>query len=206
MDKRTELEKDSAAVELIHANALRILEEIGITLHSEGALALLRENGVRVEGNRAYFAENTLDTIEVCAKNGQPLVIAPGNMAGATGPISLAGNVSLACAEFLGLNVFAQTVRPGTPVVFGFTSTVSDMRDMLVSNANPGFTKEAKYGALMAKRGARGHSSPATRHRLPDACAWFRGMICRYARNQDGSIYGKRKSGILRRRRHASSR
>lgn len=43
-------------------------------------------------------------------------------------------------------------VRPGTPVVYGFASTVSDMKNMQVSNANPGFLKEAKYGALMAKK------------------------------------------------------
>ena len=302
MKKELEEARDAQIVELIHENTLRILEEIGIAFHSESALELLRENGVRVDGGRAYFtpaqvmgaldvatkeftvrarnpkydvhmntediymtpgygspsiceadgtvrpatfddflklavivqesdefsinggilaqpndidasisaeamiyatlcrsdkalfsicggrkeAENimkmmrivfdgditeipctfnlisplsplaatdhTLDTIEVCAKNGQPLVIAPGNMAGATGPISLAGNVSQACAEFLGLNVFAQMVRPGTPIIFGFASTVSDMKNMQVSNANPGFVKEAKYGALMAKR------------------------------------------------------
>ena len=98
--------------------------------------------------------EATIDTIDVCALNGQPLVIAPGNMAGATGPISLAGNVSQANAEFLGINVYAQMVRPGTPVVYGFASTVSDMKNMQASNASPGFVKEAKYGALMAKNTA----------------------------------------------------
>lgn len=302
MKRENEEARDAQIVDLIHENTLRILDEIGIAFYSDSALNLLRENGVRIEGKRAYFtpdqvmgaldvavkdftvrarnpkydvhmnmediymtpgygspsiceadgtirtatfddflklativqeseeffinggilaqpadidadisaevmvyatlcrsdkalfsvcggrkeAENimemmrvvfdgditdipctfnlisplsplaatdhTLDTIEVCAKNGQPLVIAPGNMAGATGPISLAGNVSLACAEFLGLNVYAQMVRPGTPIIFGFASTVSDMRNMQVSNANPGFVKEAKYGALMAKR------------------------------------------------------
>lgn len=96
--------------------------------------------------------ENTLETIEVCARNGQPLVLAPGNMAGATGPISLAGNTALANAEILGTNVYAQLIRPGTPIIYGFASTVSDMENMQVSNASPGFVKEAKYGALMAKR------------------------------------------------------
>ena len=96
--------------------------------------------------------EATLDTIDVCAANGQPLVIAPGNMAGATGPISLAGNVSVANAEFLGINVYAQMVRPGTPIIYGFASTVSDMKNMQVSNASPGFLKEAKYGSLLAKK------------------------------------------------------
>ena len=98
------------------------------------------------------LTENTLETIDVCARNGQPLVIAPGPMAGGTGPISLAGNVTLANAEILGTNVYAQLVRPGTPLIYGFAATVSDMRSMKVSNACPGFLKEARYGALMAKK------------------------------------------------------
>lgn len=98
------------------------------------------------------ITKHTLDTIDVCAKNGQPLVIAPGPMAGGTGPISLAGNTSLANAEILGTNVYAQLVHPGTPIIYGFAATVSDMRNMNVSNGCPGFLKEARYGALMAKK------------------------------------------------------
>lgn len=98
------------------------------------------------------LTENTLETINVCAQNGQPLVIAPGPMAGATGPISLAGNTSLANAEILGTNVYAQLIRPGTPVIYGFAATTSDMRSMKVSNAGPGFLKEARFGARMAKK------------------------------------------------------
>lgn len=98
------------------------------------------------------ITKDTLETIEVCARNGQPLVIAPGPMAGGTGPISLAGNISLANAEILATNVYAQLVHPGTPIIYGFAATVSDMRNMNVSNACPGFVKEARYGALMSKK------------------------------------------------------
>ena len=95
---------------------------------------------------------DSLDTLRVCATNGQPLVIAPGPMAGGTGPVSLAGNISICNAEILGANVYTQMVRPGTPVIYGFAATVSDLRDMKVSNACPGFVKEARYGAMLAKR------------------------------------------------------
>ena len=98
------------------------------------------------------ITHEALETIEVCAKNGQPLILAPGPMAGGTGPVTLAGNVSLANAEILGVNVYAQMVRAGTPVIYGFAATVSDMKNMNVSNACPGFLKEARYGALMSKR------------------------------------------------------
>ena len=300
--KEQEQKRDQEIVELLHQNSLRILNEIGIAFLSESALELLKKNGVRVEGNRAYFTEeqvmhaldaakkdfivyarnprynvhmntvelymtpgygspsvceadgslrpatyddylklavivqeseefcinggilaqpndidagiaaeamvyaclcrsdkvlfsvcggkkeaenimkmmkvvfgddltetpctfnlisplsplgitrNSLDTIDVCAENGQPVIIAPGPMAGATGPISVAGNVSVANAEFLGINVYVQMVRPGTPLIYGFASTVSDMQNMQASNASPGFLKQAKYGSLLAKK------------------------------------------------------
>ena len=95
---------------------------------------------------------NAVETVQVCAKYHQPLVIAPGPMAGGTGPISLSGNVSLANAEILGLNVLAQMLSPGLPIIYGFAATTSDMRTMGVCNASAGFVKESRYGALMAKR------------------------------------------------------
>ncbi len=98
------------------------------------------------------LARNAIETMEVCARNGQPLVLAPGPMAGGTGPVSLAGNVSLCNAEILGANVYAQLIRPETPIIYGFAATVSNMRDMSCSNACPGFVKESRFGALLAKK------------------------------------------------------
>lgn len=96
--------------------------------------------------------EKAIETMMVCAKYGQPIAIAPGPMAGGTGPISLAGNISLANAEILAVNVLAQILCPHMPVVYGFAATISDMRNLNVSNASAGFNKEAYYGALMAKK------------------------------------------------------
>ena len=96
--------------------------------------------------------ENALDTLMLCAHYRQPVCIAPGPMAGGTGPISLAGNISLANAEILATNVLCQLIAPGLPIIYGFAATTSDMRDMSVCNASPGFVKEARYGARMAKR------------------------------------------------------
>ena len=95
--------------------------------------------------------KNAAETLRVCAEYSQPVMIAPGPMAGGTGPISLAGNISVANAEILGVNVLAQTICPGLPVIYGFAATTSDMRNMSVSNASPGFLKQARYGAMLAK-------------------------------------------------------
>ena len=98
------------------------------------------------------YTQQALDTIDVWGKNGQPLILAPAPMAGATGPISVVGNVSVSNAEFLAGNVYAQMIHAGTPIIFGHAATVSDMQNMQVSNACPGFVKIAKYGALLAKK------------------------------------------------------
>jgi len=95
--------------------------------------------------------KNAAGTLRVCCEHSQPLVIAPGPMAGGTGPISLAGNISLTNAEILGINVLVQMLSPGLPIVYGFAATTSDMRNMSVSNASPGFLVQARYGALLAK-------------------------------------------------------
>jgi len=95
--------------------------------------------------------KNAAETLRACAEHNQPVIIAPGPMAGGTGPISLAGNISVANAEILGVNVLAQMISPGLPVVYGFAATTSDMRNMSVSNASPGFLKQARFGAMMAK-------------------------------------------------------
>ena len=98
------------------------------------------------------LAKNSIETIKICAENGQPVALGPAPMAGATGPITLAGNISVANAEILGINVYTQLIRPGTPVIYTYAGTVSDMANMSVSNCCPGFNKQARYGSLMAKR------------------------------------------------------
>ena len=70
MRKEVEAARDQEIVELIHKNTLRILEEIGIAFLSESALDLLRKNGVRVEGNRAYFTEKqVMDALDAAVKD-----------------------------------------------------------------------------------------------------------------------------------------
>lgn len=98
------------------------------------------------------LAKNAIETVRVCAENGQPIAICPAPMAGTTGPITLAGNISVANAEILGINVYAQLLRPGLPLIYAFAATVSDMTCMAVSNCCPGFNQESKYASLLAKK------------------------------------------------------
>ncbi|WP_373498481.1 trimethylamine methyltransferase family protein [Desulfococcus sp.] len=92
-----------------------------------------------------------LGTIRACAEHGQPVIISPGPMAGATGPITLSGNIALGHAEALAGIAIAQMITPGTPVIYGLQATISDMKTGKVSIGSPGFAVQAAWGARLAK-------------------------------------------------------
>jgi trimethylamine--corrinoid protein Co-methyltransferase len=62
------------------------------------------------------------------ASRGLPLTLHAHPMAGFTAPVTLPGELVVTHAEVLGLVTIAQLVRPGTPVVYGMSSSVPDMR------------------------------------------------------------------------------
>ncbi len=92
-----------------------------------------------------------LDSIMLCAEHGQAMMISPGPMAGATGPVTLAGNVALGNAECLVGVVLAQMVRPGAKVMYGLQATTSDLRTGSIAIGTPGYPLQAKYCKAMAE-------------------------------------------------------
>ena len=94
---------------------------------------------------------SALDTMIVCARYGQPVIISPAPAAGTTGPVVMAGNVSLANAEALAAIAITQMLNEGTPVVYGLQSNAADMQSGQVSIGSPGYSIQAKYCALLAR-------------------------------------------------------
>jgi len=74
-----------------------------------------------------YSAEMAAAVIEY-ARCGQPCMIGLLMMAGTTGPVTLPGLLALQNAEILAGVALSQLVNPGTPVIYGSTSTVTNMR------------------------------------------------------------------------------
>lgn len=71
------------------------------------------------------------------AEEGQPCIIAACSMAGSTSPASLAGTLAVQNAEILAGILLAQLVNPRTPVVYGSTSTITDMNYGLLAIGAP---------------------------------------------------------------------
>jgi trimethylamine--corrinoid protein Co-methyltransferase len=78
------------------------------------------------------MVEQTEGLIEY-AKMGLPVDIASEPQCGATSPVTLAGTIAQQTAEILGMNVIAQLVNPGTPVLMGTVAAAMDLRNGMIA-------------------------------------------------------------------------
>jgi len=74
------------------------------------------------------------------ARQGIPIGLSPGPIAGATGPVTLAGTLTQANAEFLGAITLCQVVCPGTPVIYTQWTRSLDMASSGVTMGGPEFS------------------------------------------------------------------
>lgn len=95
--------------------------------------------------------EKMLDCLMVLARYGQPVILCPAAMLGATGPLPMAGTLASGTAEDLAGIALAQMVRPGTPVVFGIQSTAVDMRGIVFACSAPEGTIMQGFSAQMGR-------------------------------------------------------
>ncbi|SJZ30366.1 trimethylamine methyltransferase family protein [Selenihalanaerobacter shriftii] len=87
------------------------------------------------------YDHRMLDSLIEHAKYNQAVVIASLIMAGSTGPMSIAGTLTLQNVEVLAGIVLAQMINPGTPVVYGSATTITDMRTANLAVGSPEYAK-----------------------------------------------------------------
>jgi trimethylamine---corrinoid protein Co-methyltransferase len=112
------------------------------------------------------------------ARRGQLMIVTPFTLAGAMAPVTIPGALTLAHAEALFGITLAQTVRPGTPVMYGsFTSNV-DMKSGSPAFGTPEYAKAAFGAGQLARRiGAPWRCSSATASNAPDAQAAYESQM-----------------------------
>ena len=86
-----------------------------------------------------YSAEMANAILEF-SRRGQAVLICGLMQAGATGPVTLPGTIALHNAELLAALVLTQLSNPGTPVVYGTTSTITNMKNGAGSIGAPEFS------------------------------------------------------------------
>jgi trimethylamine--corrinoid protein Co-methyltransferase len=94
------------------------------------------------------YLDITVDALFLCGKFGIPLELCCMPIAGGTGPITLAGNVTLANAEYLAGVVISQLAYPGAPIEYAPRCMIMDMKTTV------GLTGSIE-GAMMAAAGAQ---------------------------------------------------
>lgn len=97
-----------------------------------------------------YSGEMAASLIEF-ARIGQPCVIAVLIIAGLTGPVTMAGALTIQNAEILAGITLAQLVNPGSPVVYGSTSLPMDMLSGAISIGAPELSQFIAATAQLAR-------------------------------------------------------
>lgn len=85
------------------------------------------------------------------ASEGQPTMISPAVMAGASGPATMAGTFALGNAEVLAGLTVAQLVNPGTPVIYGFPTSNIDIRYGSFAIGSPEGALSSSFAAQMSR-------------------------------------------------------
>ncbi len=114
---------------------LRILEIVGGDLRSFRArprfsTLITAASPLQVDGPK-------LDFHAAMAAHGVPVEVFTVPMAGATAPVTLAGTITLALAEFLGVATAIQALAPGARLLFGASCSIMDMRTAGISYGAP---------------------------------------------------------------------
>lgn len=133
------------------------------------------------------------------AKAGQAVIIAALAMSGATAPVTLAGTLVCQNAEVLAGIILAQLIREGTPVVYGASSSIADMRSGNLSIGAPEMailstasSQLAKYYGIPFKGGR-----PITDAKIPDAQSGYESMLGLSMASVSGAHVVLHSAGIL---------
>lgn len=145
------------------------------------------------------YDDRMLGALMAYAEAKQPVVIAALVMSGSTGPATLAGALALQNAEVLAGITLAQSITPGTPVVYGSTSAITDMGTGSLSIGNPENALFTSASAQLARfygvpcRGGGG----LTDAKIADAQAGFESMMVLMAASTTGINFVLHTAGIL---------
>lgn len=145
------------------------------------------------------FAAEMVEALMVFAEWRQPVVIAAMAQAGATGPVTIPGVLVQQNAEILAGITLAQCISPGTPVVYGSTSTIMDMHTAAAAIGSPEYAIFVVCNAQMARyyRLPSRSGGCLTDSQLPDAQAGLESMMSMLTAINAGVHFVLHAAGIL---------
>jgi trimethylamine--corrinoid protein Co-methyltransferase len=208
---------DKAHLNMLYSNMVLCDKAyLGCPTSRQGAIDTLEMAGILWEGKQnirnkpcllanittlspLQFAGEMAASLIEYARLGQPCAIVALIMAGFTGPVTMAGVLTLQNAEILAGISLTQLVNPGTPVIYGSTSSPIDMKSGVVSIGAPEMSQFVSATAQMAifyGLPSRGGGS-LTDAQFPDMQAGMESALMLYAAIQSGINYILHSCGIL---------
>ena len=145
------------------------------------------------------FSAEMIEALIAYARARQPVVIAAMALAGSTAPITLAGMLAQKSAEVLAGAALTQLISPGTPVVYGSTSTNLHMKTGSPSIGSPELALVVTATAQLARHyglPSRGGGA-LTDANYPDAQAGFESMLSLLTTVTSGVNFVLHAAGIV---------
>jgi trimethylamine--corrinoid protein Co-methyltransferase len=145
------------------------------------------------------YSREMVGALMAYAREGQALLVANLAMAGTTAPITLAGVLAMQNAEMLAGVCLSQLVKPGTPVIYGTTSTNVDMRTGALAIGSPELAQvTAAHMQLVRHYGLPSRGSGAlTDANYPNAQAGLESMMGMLTVVNSGADFVLHAAGIL---------
>lgn len=145
------------------------------------------------------YSPDMIHAIFRYAEKNQALLLANLAMAGSTAPITLAGLLAMQNAELLAGIALTQLVNPGTPVIYGTTSTNIDMRSGALAIGSPEQAQvTAAHTQLVRFYGLPSRASGAlTDANYPNAQASLESMMSLLTAVNSGADFVLHAGGIL---------
>jgi trimethylamine--corrinoid protein Co-methyltransferase len=122
-----------------------------------GGVENLKERSLAIinPGTVSPFVLKAMDMEEIlqACRHGVPVTSDGHVIAGATGPVTMAGTVLQNCAEVLAHIVIAQTIKPGHPIMMTMFNLTMDMTTGFSALATPAANLARSAGAQVCKEG-----------------------------------------------------
>ncbi|MBS3812936.1 trimethylamine methyltransferase family protein [Candidatus Bipolaricaulota bacterium] len=146
------------------------------------------------------YDDRMLQALMEHARYNQATVIASLIMAGSTGPITVAGTITLQNVEVLAGVILSQMVNPGAPVVYGSASTIVDLNTGDLAVGSPEYAKFVGATAQLARHyglPCRGGGS-ITDSLMVDGQAGYESMMMFNATVNHGMDFVLHSAGLLK--------
>ena len=183
----------------------RIADVIDITAMVAGGIEKLRERPIL-----SFYTSYGLSPLQQSYRptrilyeavtNKIPISVSSAPMAGITGPVTLAGTLTLAHAEVMSGIVMAQLISPGAPVIYGGLPVVGDMQTANFASGamEAGMMNAAIHQLAKHIRIPNATSCGFSDSKLPDSQAsWESGMLVLAAAMGGTNIIRHSGGGLL---------